>query len=109
MKKLKCNECFQDLVVVEYDEAIYINPCECQKEKHIQDSWVEGYEEGYEEGRTDGHDQGWNDSLEEKELEINQAYNEGKAKGYEIGYTEGCDVGYEDGHNSILTQLGEDC
>lgn len=88
-QKLKCSECFQDLIITVYDCDTYVNPCECQKEKHIQDSW----DEGYEEGRTDGHDQGWNDHGVDKELELKNAYDkgfdEGKEKGYASGYENG--------------------
>ena len=32
--EILCNECFQPLIVHEYDIGIYVDTCDCQKEKY---------------------------------------------------------------------------
>lgn len=60
MKKIFCENCFNEMEIKEYDIGIYIVPCSCGvvKKKEMEHAHQRGYNEGYNEGYDAGYDAG---------------------------------------------------
>ena len=56
--KIFCNECYQPLVVHEYDIGIFVDRCECMTqvtELEIEDAYNDGHQDGYGDGYAEGY------------------------------------------------------
>lgn len=89
--KILCNECYQELTVHEYDIGIYVDTCECQKEKMEEALTVA------ENECDEAVDNAYAEGAESRDYDVNEADNEGYDRGYDIGYHEGFNEGFNEG------------
>jgi len=47
MKELKCNKCFNPLIIVEYDIGIFVEPCKHCNTNDIDKMLDDAYDDGY--------------------------------------------------------------
>lgn len=104
-KPIKCGLCFQKLTIVEYDDAYYIQQCDCNAEDVMSnEDREEIYNDGYDEGLSDGEALS-DDKLEEAR---NEGFKNGKAKSceeevdlaHETGHSEGYDLARREGYEN---------
>jgi hypothetical protein len=89
--KLKCNKCYCDLEIVEYDCGVFVEPCEncTMSSDELEELLVEQYDLGEEKG--------YDDAAESFETRIEEAKDISFDKGYEEGYDDGHVSGYDEG------------
>jgi len=107
--KLRCNKCYGDLEVVEYDCGIFVEPCEnCSTSKEeLEEIRGMEYDDGYDAGKSDGYDEA-EESYESQITRIEERCEREKEEleaSYDFRINEVQTNSYNDGYNDGMSEV----